>query len=329
MAPMTTPSTRTGARVWQAPRTQLLTELIQRAERGPSQPPDGDPRDIMIVSGMSGAGRTTTTNVLEDMGWYVVDNLPPQLGPALADLAARLRSQGRDIPPLAVACDVRSEALMGDLAAAMAQLREADWKPWLMFLEATDAELVRRFESVRRPHPVQGTGRLLDGIRTERRMLGALRAAADVVIDTSALNVHQLSARISRLVKPWEDVPHVSVMSFGFKYGLPLDADIVLDLRFLPNPYWVPELRAHNGTDAPVRDFVLSQPGAADFVERALAMFEPMVEGYRREHRRFVTLAIGCTGGKHRSVAITDEVARRLQATEVSAVSLHRDLGRE
>ena len=188
---------------------------------------------------------------------------------------------------------------------------------------------VRRFESVRRPHPVQGTGRLLDGIRTERRMLGTLRAAADVVIDTSALNVHQLSARISRLVKPWEDVPHVSVMSFGFKYGLPLDADLVLDLRFLPNPYWVPELRAHTGTEAPVRDFVLSQPGAADFVERALAMFEPMVEGYRREHRRFVTLAIGCTGGKHRSVAITDEVARRLQATEVSAVSLHRDLGRE
>ncbi|WP_374929593.1 RNase adapter RapZ [Kytococcus sedentarius] len=326
---MTTPSTRTGARVWQAPRSELLTELIQRAERGPSQPPDGDPRDIMIVSGMSGAGRTTTTNVLEDMGWYVVDNLPPQLVPALADLAERLRRQGRDIPPLAVACDVRSEALMGDLAAAMAQLKEAGWKPWLMFLEANDAELVRRFESVRRPHPVQGTGRLLDGIRIERRTLGALRAAADVVIDTSALNVHQLSARISRLVKPWEDVPHVSVMSFGFKYGLPLDADIVLDLRFLPNPYWVPELRAHNGTDQPVRDFVLNQPGATDFVERALAMFEPMVDGYRREHRRFVTLAIGCTGGKHRSVAITEEVARRLQAADVSAVSLHRDLGRE
>lgn len=329
MPTMVTPSSPGGSPAWQAPRIDVLAELLQRAERGPSQPPDGDPHDIMIVSGMSGAGRTTATNVLEDMGWYVVDNLPPQLIPHLAELAERLRSEGRAIPQLAVACDVRSDALMGDLASALSHIKQDGWRPWLMFLEANDAELVRRFESVRRPHPVQGTGRLLDGIRTERKMLGALRAAADVVIDTSALNVHQLSAAISRLVKPSEDIPHVSVMSFGFKYGLPLDSDIVLDLRFLPNPYWVPELRAHNGTEQPVRDFVLSQPGAQDFIDRALEMFQPMVEGYRRENRRFVTLAIGCTGGKHRSVAVTEEIARRLQEQELSAVSLHRDLGRE
>ncbi|WP_462417618.1 RNase adapter RapZ [Kytococcus sp. Marseille-QA3725] len=326
---MTTSSTGAGAGAWQAPRTALMTDLLRRAELGPSEPPHGDPRDMMIIAGLSGAGRTTATNVLEDMGWYVVDNLPPLLIPDMARLSERLQAEGRQLPPLAVSCNVRSEALMGDLAQAMADLREEGWRLWLMFLDASDAELVRRYESVRRPHPLQAGGRMLDGIRTERRMLGTLRAAADVVIDTSRLNVHQLSAQISRLVKPDEHLPRVSVMSFGFKYGIPLDADIVLDLRFLPNPYWVPELRAHNGTEAPVRDFVLAQEGAGAFVERALAMFEPMVDGYRREHRRFVTLAVGCTGGKHRSVAITEELSRRLADRDVLAQPIHRDLGRE
>ncbi|PKZ42870.1 RNase adapter RapZ [Kytococcus schroeteri] len=323
---MTTSST---GGVWQAPRTAVVTELLRQAEQSPSGPHLGEAGEIAVVTGLSGAGRTTVTNVLEDTGWYVVDNLPPSLIGNLAAMSDRLRVEADRAPRLAVACTVPSEAVVEDLAEALKELRAAGWKPWVLYLDASEAELVRRYEAVRRPHPLQGQGRLLDGIRAERRLLGSLRATADVVVDTSGLNVHQLSAQIGRMVEPGEDLPRVSVMSFGFKYGLPLDADIVLDLRFLPNPYWVPELRAHNGTEAPVRDFVLAQEGALDFVERALDMLEPMVAGYRREHRRFVTLAVGCTGGKHRSVAITEELARRLAEREVAVRSLHRDLGRE
>ena len=189
---------------------------------------------------------------------------------------------------------------------------------------------MRRFESVRRPHPLQGDGRLLDGIQAEREMLRDLRAEAQVVIDTSGLNVHQLGRKLTPLLGG-EDGPSVrlALMSFGFKYGVPLDADFVFDMRFLPNPFWVPELKALTGADAPVADWVMAQEGATEFLDRVVALMEPVTEGYLREGRRYATIAIGCTGGKHRSVAMTQAVAARLTTDRVATFVVHRDLGRE
>lgn len=284
-------------------------------------------RQMMIVTGMSGAGRSTAANVLEDQGWYVVDNLPPQL---LPHLAALVEDSGAVDVKLAAVVDVRSRAFFTDFRVGLDQLVDLGWRPQVMFVDATDESLVRRFESVRRPHPLQGTGRMLDGILAERELLRDLRASAEILIDTSGLNVHQLTAKVQEFVgDPEAPALRVAVMSFGFKYGIPLDADLVFDMRFLPNPYWNPELRPFTGRDDVVRDFVLSQTGATEFLNGVLSLLEPMTAGYRREGRSYVTIAVGCTGGKHRSVAMAEALSQRLASDELGTLVVHRDLGRE
>ena len=295
------------------------------------QAPDhGSRADFLVLTGMSGAGRSTAANVLEDHGWYVVDNLPPELIPSLADLAVQQRDRAEGEVRIAAVVDVRARLFTGELRDGLQGLRDQGWRPQLMFLDATDEALVRRFESVRRPHPLQGGGRLLDGIQAERKVLGDLRAEATVVIDTSGLNVHQLARKLTPIVGVSSGPSlRLAVMSFGFKYGVPLDADFVFDMRFLPNPFWVPELRSLTGVDAAVADFVLSQEGAGSFVDRVVSVMEPVTDGYHREGRRYATLAVGCTGGKHRSVAVAEALARRLPGEDVETFVVHRDLGRE
>ena len=288
---------------------------------------DANAREMLIVTGMSGAGRSTVANALEDLGWYVVDNLPPQMLRPLVDLGAHT---GEAIPKIAAVIDVRGGRLFADAQHTIEDLR-ATSEARLVFLDATDAALVRRFEQVRRPHPLQGDGTLLDGIVAERTRMAGLREQSDLVIDTTDLNIHQLATRGAELFGE-ESAPSLklTVMSFGFKYGLPPDADMVADLRFLPNPFWVPELAPLTGLDERVSDYVLSQPDAPEFVEYYVAALTAVADGYRRENKRHATIAMGCTGGKHRSVAVAEEVARRLRALPgVSVTVRHRDLGRE
>jgi len=284
-------------------------------------------RELLLVTGMSGAGRSTVGNALEDLGWYVVDNLPPQMLRPLVDLA---RHTGDTIPRVAAVVDIRGGRLFADVQQELESLRGTD-DTRVLFLDATDAALVRRFEAVRRPHPLQGDGTLLDGISAERSRVAALREQSDIVIDTSELNIHQLSTLVAEhFAAADEPTTRITVLSFGYKYGLPSDADHVADCRFLPNPYWVPELKSLTGQDAAVRDYVLGLPGAEDFVTGYVAALVPVLDGYGRENKRHATIALGCTGGKHRSVAIAEELGRRLATLPGIAVSVkHRDLGRE
>ncbi len=283
--------------------------------------------EVVIVTGMSGAGRSTTANCLEDLGWYVVDNLPPALLPRLVDLARHTRG---GVPRVAAVVDVRGRAFFADLQDALVELRHLGTEPRVVFLEAADEALVRRFESSRRPHPLQGEGRIVDGISDERALLRDLRGEADILIDTSDLNVHQLAAKVAQAFEA-AGAPRLraTLMSFGYKYGLPVDADLVADCRFLPNPHWVPELRPQTGRDRAVKDYVLSQPGAMEFADGYADVLRIVVEGYQREGKRYATIAVGCTGGKHRSVAMTEELAGRLAAGGVDVAVVHRDLGRE
>ncbi|HUR13982.1 MAG TPA: RNase adapter RapZ [Mycobacteriales bacterium] len=284
--------------------------------------------DLVVVTGMSGAGRSTTAKCLEDLGWFVVDNLPPALLGTMVDLGER--SQG-EVQRIAVVADVRSRAFTSDLHAALAELDDREATVRVIFLEASDDALVRRFESNRRPHPLQGDGRLVDGIEAERALLRDLRGEADLVLDTSVLNVHQLRTKVAAAFGEEDDATRVSLtlMSFGYKYGLPVDADLVVDCRFLPNPHWVEELRPHTGQDGDVRAYVLGQPSAGEFLERYEGVLRLLLEGYEREGKRYVLLAVGCTGGKHRSVAMTEELARRLSGPGLEVQVQHRDLGRE
>lgn len=288
---------------------------------------DSPQQELLIVTGMSGAGRSTVGNALEDLGWYVVDNLPPQMLRPLVDLA---QHAGNSLPKIAAVVDVRGGKLFVDVQEAVKALR-SNVTVRVLYLEATDAALVRRFEQVRRPHPLQGSGTLLDGITAERSRMVELRSASDMIIDTSELNIHQLAITIQEKFAA-EDAAgvQITVMSFGFKYGLPADADTVADARFLPNPFWNPELRSFTGLDDIVSSFVMSQKGAAEFVRAYASALEPVLAGYQRENKRHATLAIGCTGGKHRSVAIAVELAALLRGLPGVAVSVkHRDLGRE
>ncbi len=284
--------------------------------------------EVALVTGLSGAGRSTAAKVLEDLGWYVVDNLPPELISTMVDLGDRSRG---GITRVAVVMDVRSRAFTGDLASVIRDLDGRGTKPRVLFLEASDALLIRRFEQVRRSHPLQGEGRLSDGIAAERALLAPLRAEADLVIDTTSLSVHDLRATIEQAFgTETSSTTRVTVLSFGYKYGLPMDADLVVDTRFLPNPHWIPELREFTGRDAEVRDYVLGQEGARDFLDQYHQLLRLISGGYRREGKRYLTVAVGCTGGKHRSVAISEELARRLAEQDGLSVRVeHRDLGRE
>lgn len=283
--------------------------------------------ELVIISGMSGAGRSTAAKCLEDLGWFVVDNMPPELIPTMVDLGAR--SQG-NVARIAVVVDVRGRRFFDSLKESLAGLADRQVKRRIVYLEASDEALVRRFESVRRPHPLQGDGRIVDGIAAERDLLRELRGDADLVIDTSGLNVHELRAKLdAQFAGEEEPELRATVMSFGYKYGLPVDADLVVDCRFLPNPHWVPELRPYNGTTEEVSNYVFNQPGAKEFLDRYTELLQLIAAGYRREGKRYVTVAVGCTGGKHRSVAMSEKLARRLSDAGVETVVVHRDMGRE
>jgi UPF0042 nucleotide-binding protein len=284
--------------------------------------------ELLIVTGMSGAGRSTVGNALEDLGWYVVDNLPPQMLGPIADLFTLAKNP---LPRLAVVIDVRGGEFFGDLNEHLTQLREKNVNLRMLFLEATDSALVKRFENVRRPHPLQGNGTILDGIAEERIQLLTLRESADVIFDTSDINVHQLSNKVAENFSIAASRKlRVTVMSFGFKYGLPSDADLVADARFLPNPFWDEALRPYNGEDQQVSDYVLAQTGAEEFIQSYLSALKPVLAGYVRENKRYATIAIGCTGGKHRSVAISRRLAAELsENTDITVSIKHRDLGRE
>jgi UPF0042 nucleotide-binding protein len=291
----------------------------------PAAPEAPAPLRLVVVTGMSGAGRSTAADNLEDLGWYVVDNLPPNV---LPEVCSQARESG--IGRLAVVLDVRTRSFFDQLAAMFTELSRCGTLPEILFLEAADDIIVRRQESVRRPHPLQGDGRLLDGITRERHLLATLRAAADLVIDTSSLNVHQLGSRVrSAYGGDDSDQLRVTLLSFGFKNGVPVDADMVVDVRFLPNPHWVPELRPQTGLSRPVSDYVLSQDGVEPFLEHLQRLLDVVAVGYLREGKRFATIAVGCTGGKHRSTAVAEELARRLRLDGRPTTVLHRDLGRE
>jgi RNase adapter protein RapZ len=286
--------------------------------------------ETVIITGLSGAGRSTAAKCFEDLGFFVVDNLPPELIGTLVDLGSR--SQGA-VTKLAVVMDVRSRAFSKDLRSVIRDLADRRMRPRVLFLEARDDVLVRRFENNRREHPLQAGGRLVDGIAAERRLLSPLREEADLVLDTSDRSVHDLRRSIESaftgLGSAGKPSLRATVLSFGYKYGLPVDADLVVDVRFLPNPHWIPELRELTGQDSGVRDYVLSQEGALEFLDRYTDILRIIGAGYSRENKRYLTLAVGCTGGKHRSVAMSRELAKRLQGMGVATTVVHRDLGRE
>jgi UPF0042 nucleotide-binding protein len=283
--------------------------------------------ELLVVTGMSGAGRSTTGNALEDQGWHVIDNLPPQLLFPISDLFSK---SSESISKVAVVMDVRGGQFFADLEQNIQKLRSHSVSVRVLFLEANDSALVRRFESVRRPHPLQGEGTVLDGIAAERTQLLSLRETADIVFDTSESNVHELTNRVAEAFAGQSKGFKVNLMSFGFKYGLPADADMVADARFIANPHWQESLRAKTGNDSEVSAYVLSQPGVKDFEESYLATLKVVLAGYRKENKRFATIAIGCTGGKHRSVALTNEIAARLsEDADIRVAISHRDLGRE
>ncbi|WP_280264936.1 RNase adapter RapZ [Nocardia wallacei] len=287
-----------------------------------------------MVTGLSGAGRGTAARVLEDLGWYVADNLPPELIARMVELGA---SADPPIRKLALVMDVRSRFFTGDLSGVTEQLRGSGVRTRVLFLEASDDVLIRRFGFARRRHPLQSEsadGTLTAGIAAERDRLSKVKTAADLVIDTTALSVHQLHRKLEEAYGGGAPAAlQITIQSFGFKYGVPLDADMVFDLRFLPNPHWVPELREHTGQDAVVSEYVLSRPGAEDYLRTCCHLIDLTTNGYRQEGKRYMTVAVGCTGGKHRSVAIAEALGellrdRRPDPSDVVRV-VHRDLGRE
>jgi UPF0042 nucleotide-binding protein len=284
-------------------------------------------QEIVIITGLSGAGRSTAAKSLEDMDWFVADNLPAGLLPTMAELARRASGT---VPRLAAVVDIRSRAFSTDLKSAISELRARGMRPYVVFLEASDETLVRRFDSVSRPHPLQEAGRVVDGIAAERELLQPMRDEADLVLDTTVLNVHELRGRMrDAFATEAETSLKISIVSFGYKHGLPVDADMVADCRFLPNPHWIPELAPLTGRDRPVVEYVLGQPGAADFLDAFARAVQIALAGYDKSGRHYVLLAVGCTGGKHRSVAMADALAERLSSAWPGIQVTHRDIGRD
>ena len=289
--------------------------------------PASESRRPVIITGLSGGGLSTAAKVFEDKGYFVSQNLPPQL---IVDLVEMSTADDSPVDHLAVVTDVRARMFNGSLMETIEAIEAKGLSPFILFLDARDEVLIRRFDSVRRTHPLQGKDTLKEGIERERKEIAPVRERADLIIDTTHLSVHDLrrsiEASVGDLSAPKQ---HVTVESFGFKHGTPRDADLVLDVRFLPNPFWIPELREFRGIDAPVADYVLSQPGAKAFVDNFLTMLKDMLKGYRHEGKDFITVGIGCTGGHHRSVAISEEIVRRLrESDDVDVNVLHRDLER-
>ena len=286
--------------------------------------------EVVVITGMSGAGRSTVAHALEDLGWYVVDNLPPSLLANLCEIAANSTSQ------VAVVIDVRGREFFGNLGSALGELTERGIKHQVLFVDANDDVLVRRFESTRRPHPLQGNDRIVDGIAKERERLREVRSVSDVLVDSSSFNIHQLEARIAELFATSSTAElRVNILSFGYKYGIPVDADLVMDCRFIANPHWDLSLRPLTGLDAAVSERVLGTDNVQEFLIKYQSLFETMAEGFFQEGRKYLTLAIGCTGGKHRSVAVAQELARLFNQRgvvgdrRIQAKAIHRDLGRE
>lgn len=305
----------------------LTAELSGEPASDEAAAPQRSDMDLVIVTGVSGGGRSTVARALENVGYYVVDNLPQALMVTMAELAYHSGGTARRT---AMVLDVRSRAFSTDLAGAVRDLRDRGFRPRVVFVDAADDVLIRRFESVRRQHPLQGGGRLADGISAERALLSEAREQADVLIDTSNLNINQLRARVEELFGTSElRRLRVTLISFGFKYGLPADADFVIDARFLPNPFWVPELRDRTGKEPAVSEYVLGQPGAVEFVDAYAGIVRAAAPGFEREGKRYLTVAVGCTGGKHRSVTIAEALAIRLRGAGLVASAQHRDLGRE
>ncbi len=283
---------------------------------------------ILIITGMSGAGRSTASNVLEDLGWFVIDNLPPSLIERVSELAF---APGSSVHKLAVVADVRGREFFAPLVDTIQELRRSEADVRVLYLEADDDALVRRYEETRRRHPAAEDSGVLEGIRSERGVLRELRGLADLIIDTTDLNVHELRERVLGVLDDPGTAPlRVDVVSFGFKRGTPRDADLLFDVRFLPNPHWVEELRPFSGRDAPVRDYVFGQPATGPFVEALQQLLDVVVPGYVAEGKRYLTIAIGCTGGKHRSVALGDLIGDYVRDTfDLPVRVTHRDLGEE
>lgn len=282
--------------------------------------------DVTVVTGMSGAGRSSTADVLEDLGFFVIDNLPPALIPKVAELG-----RGREGGRFALVVDTRAGEFLPELESALAELRESGARTRVLFLDASDEVLVRRFDATRRRHPVTESHRVTDSITRERELLEQIKEQADVVLDTSELNVHELRDRLRELFGEPADAPsglQVSVVSFGYKHGLPLDVDLVFDCRFLPNPHWVDSLRPLPGTDPKVRRYVMKQEETQAFLEELANLFELLLPAYVREGKSYLSIGVGCTGGRHRSVVIAAEIARLLERLGFPARVHHRDLER-
>jgi RNase adapter protein RapZ len=280
--------------------------------------------DFLLITGMSGAGRSTAAAALEDAGWYVIDNMPPSL---LAEAGDVVAAPGLGHERVALVIGRGGGVQVTEALPAVDHLEAQGHRVRVVYLDAPDHVLVRRFEGTRRRHPFGGSN-VEDAIADERERLRPIRDRADMVLDTGELNVNQLRSRVTEMLGGGDQHMKTSVVSFGYKHGMPLDADIVLDCRFLPNPHWRDDLRPLSGLDAPVREYVLTQPATIMLLDRLDALWDLVLPGYEAEGKSYLTIALGCTGGRHRSVVLAEEVARRLEIAGGEPTVFHRDIDR-